>query len=228
MTTSTLSRHSLSSHCEKFSAVHRPVGRQDWRGCVRWAAIVFALAGPLSAAILEFDEYLERANAAKSRGDWESAASQFAQAINHPDLPGDGATRSAVNLEYGRAIGVLCHYDEAEKYLLRAKALAGTSGSTLIAALYELGAISVAQKKFAGAVGYFAELVPMIDRAPRTAPPSLVVADAYEKFAVALAATGQPEEAERRRREAGRIREAGPKAVPPGTITPYGAQCRKS
>jgi tetratricopeptide (TPR) repeat protein len=190
--------------------------------------MVLLVAGPAFAAILEYDEYLERANAARSRGDWESAASQFAQAINHPDLPRDGAMQSAVHREYGRAIGVLCHYEEAEKYLLRAKAMAGKTSSAMIPALYELGAINVAQKKFSAATGYFSELLPMIDRESRDGTPPLVVADAYEKFAVALAATGKPEEAELRRREADRIRETHPKAVAPGTITPYGTQCRKS
>ena len=206
----------------------RPARRELWRACIRRAAIVFFLASPVCAAILEYDEYLERANAARSRGDWESAASQFAQAINHPDLPRDGATQSAVLREYGRVIGVLCHYEEAEKYLLRAKATAGTTGSATIPALYELGAISVAQKKFAAAAGYLSELLPMIDRESRDGTPRLVVADAYEKFAVALAATGKPEEAALRRRDADRIRETQPKPLPAGTITPYGAQCRKS
>ena len=37
------------------------------------------------------------------------------------------------------------------------------------------------------------------------------MADAYEKYAVALAATGKADEAAERRREAGRIRETRPK-----------------
>jgi hypothetical protein len=52
----------------------------------------------------------------------------------------------------------------------------------------------------------------------------MLVADAYEKFAVALVATGKGGEAELRRRVAAKAREASPKALP-GTITPYGAKC---
>ena len=190
----------------------------------RWIVVALLLAGPVSASHLELDEYLQRADAAKNRGDWESVASQHAQAINHPDLPKTGTLRSAVHLEYGRAMGVLCQYDEAEIYLSRAKEIAEKSAISSFAALYELGAISVAQKKFAAAVGYFSPLVALIERESRIKTSPLAVADAYEKYAVALAATGKPDEAELRRREAGKIRETRPKA-PPGTITPYGAKC---
>ena len=183
------------------------------------------LSDAAQAADLEFDEYMQRANAAKNRGDWESVASQIAQAINHPDLPSASATRSAVHLEYGRAMGVLCHSDEAEKYLLLAKGIAQKGNISTFPALIELGALSVAQQKFPVAVGYFSELVPMIERESRIRTSPLVVADAYEKFAIALTATGKLEEAELRRRKAGKIRETSPKA-PPGTITPYGANCR--
>ena len=180
------------------------------------------------AGDLELDEYLQRANAAKIRGDWESVASQIAQAINHPDLPKTGAVRSGVHLEYGRAMGVLCQYREAEKYLLLAKEIADASGSATVGALYELGSASLAQKKFAAAVGYFSQLVPMIERDSRGKPSALVIADAYEKFSLALAETGKLEEAQSRRSEADKIRQTVQKVAAPGLITPYGKLCPKS
>lgn len=178
------------------------------------------------AGDLELDEYLQRANAAKIRGDWESVASQIAQAINHPDLPKTGALRSTVHLEYGRAMGVLCQYREAEKYLLLAKEIADVSGSASIGALYEMGSASVAQKKFATAVAYFSQLVAMIERDSRSKLSPSVVADAYEKYSLALAETGKLEEAQSRRSEADKIRQTAPKAVA-GLITPYGKLCPK-
>ena len=102
------------------------------------------------AADLDFDEYVQRADAAKKRGDWESVASQIAQAINHPDLPRAGAVRSAVHLDYGRAMGVLCHFDEAEKYLLLAKQIAQQGNVSTFQALVELGALNVQRKKIRG------------------------------------------------------------------------------
>ena len=186
--------------------------------------LVFFCVVPVEAAELELDEYLQRANAARERGDWESVASQTAQAVNHADLPKSGAERSAVHLEYGRAMGVLCQYEEAEKYLQLAREIAGKAGSPLPRVLYELGAVSVAQKKFSNAVQYFAQLDALIAGEPRSGVPALLVADAYEKFALALVAAGKGEEAELRRRAAAKARETSPRA-PPGTITPYGAKC---
>ncbi|MEO8103754.1 MAG: hypothetical protein ABI790_14625 [Betaproteobacteria bacterium] len=213
----------LSFFAEKF-------GVQFWRGktFAHLAVATLFIAAPAFAAQLEFDEYVQRAQAAVSRGDWESAASQYAQAINHPDLPRDTATRSTVNLEYGRAIGVLCHYGEAEKYLLRAREMVDKANASAFAALIELGAISVAQKKYAEAVGYFSPLLPLIERESRTKSSPRVVADAYEKFALALAATGKTADAESYKRAAAQIRATVPQAVAPGAITPYGTQCPPS
>ena len=124
-------------------------------------------------------------------------------------------------------MGVLCQYDEAEKYLLLARDIAAKAELSTFPALVELGASNAMQKKFAAAVGYFSQLPAMIERESRIRTAPLLVADAYEKFATALVATGKPEEAELPRREAGKIREAGVKATP-GLITPYGAMCPKS
>lgn len=191
------------------------------------AIVTCLLSVAVFASDLELDEYLQRANAAKSRGDWESVASQTAQAINHPDLPKTGTIRSAVHLEYGRAMGVLCHYEESEKYLLQAKEIAEKAKSPLFWTLYELGALSIAQKKFAGAVDYFSQLLPMMEQELQNKSSTLVVADAYEKYAVALTATGMSERAESLRREAGKVRQTGA-TLPRGALTPYGAQCQKS
>jgi len=189
------------------------------------AALLFPPAA--AAALLEFDEYLQRAEAARTRGDWESVANQFAQAINHPDLPGDGATRSMVNLEYGRALGVICQFGESEKFLLRAKDIAEKSAAPMFSVRYELGALSVAEKKYAEASTYFSQLPPLIAQDMRARSTPLLVADAYEKWAVALAALGRPDEAAARRAEAGKAREIRARPLPPGTVTPYGAQCPK-
>ncbi|MEP7156417.1 MAG: hypothetical protein ABI905_11635 [Betaproteobacteria bacterium] len=186
-----------------------------------------AISLPTHAAMLEFDEYLQRAEAARARSDWESVANQYAQAINHPDLPKDGVTRSMVNLEYGRALGVICQYEEAEKYLLRAKDIAEKSGAPMFSVLYELGSISVAEKKYANASIYFSGAVPSIDRDARAKNTPLIVADAYEKFALALTALGKADEAAARRADAAKVRETRLRPAPPGTITPYGAQCQK-
>lgn len=189
-------------------------------------ALVLTLAGNVThASDLELEEYLQRAASARARGDWQSAAHQFAQAINHADLPRGGTMRSEVHLEYGRSMGVLCQYAEAEKYLLKAKDIAAQAGAPMFPVLQELLAVSVAQKKYDAATAYFAQLQPLIERESRIKSSPLQVANAFEKIADVLMAAGKTAEADARRAEAARVREAAPKKAPAGTITPYGAQC---
>ena len=190
--------------------------------------VVALLLAPVRAATLDYDEYMQRAKAAKSRGDWQSVASQLAQAINHPDQPKGETERALLLLEYGRAIGVLCQFGEAEKYLLRSKVMVEKAGSSPFVALYELGAINVAQQKFAEAAGYFSQFALIAERESRATTSPQLLADGYEKFSIALAATGQTDEAQARRREALGLRETSPKAAPAGSITPYGLKCPKS
>ncbi len=189
---------------------------------------MLTLAGNVTlASDLELEEYLQRAASARARGDWQSAAHQFAQAINHADLPRGGAMRSEVHLEYGRSMGVLCQYAEAEKYLLKAKEIAAQARAPMFPALQELLAVSVAQKKYDAASAYFEQLQPLIERESRIKSSPLLVANAFEKVAEVLSAAGKADEAAARRAEAVRVREAAPKKAPAGTITPYGAQCPK-
>jgi hypothetical protein len=191
----------------------------------RWLTALWI--GAATAADLDLDEYLQRASAAKSRNDWESAAGQYAQAINHADLPRDAATRSNMHLEYGRAMGALCQFGESEKYLLRAKELATNAGGSVFPPLYELASLNAAQKKFAESGAYFSQLMPVIERESRAKSSPRLVADAFEKYALVLTAIGNVADADSRRREAEKIRAANPQPASPGTITPYGSQCSR-
>ena len=207
--------------------VQQPVSIKMFRLARTVPLLSLCLLLPAVAAVLDFEEYMQRAGASKRRGDWQSAASQYAQAINHPDLPKAGAERSLVHLEYGRAVGALCQFGEAEKYLLMAREIADRAGSSSFASLYELGGISVAQRKFTDALGYFSQMAQLAAKEPaRTAPPQLL-ADAWEKYAAALDATGKPDEAQQRRLDAQKLRDANPKAAVAGTTIAYAQRCAK-
>ena len=121
-------------------------------------------------------------------------------------------------------MGLLCHFEEAGKYLLLAKQIAQQGSVSTFHAVVELGALNVQRKKYAVAAGWYSEMMPMLERESRFKMSPLLLADALEKFAIAFAATEKPTEAESQRRAAAKIRETGLKA-PPGTITPYGAKC---
>ena len=201
---------------------------KHWRARVV-AVSILALPMVCTAADAEFDDVnIQRGYAAKKRGDWVSVASQFAAAINNTELPVDGpGGRAAATLEYGRAMGVLCQYAEAEKFLLRAKDMMRKTGDGELHILYELGAVNFAQQKYADATRYFSQMLARVERDVAVKKTPWLIADTLDKFAVALDATGQAADAKSRRDEAATIRESSTQTVPANALTPYGRACKK-
>jgi hypothetical protein len=140
-----------------------------------WQAICLVagalLGGPLHASMLDLDEYLQRAHASRQRGDWQSVASQMAQAVNHPDLPKTGDTRVKVLVGYAQAVGVLCQFDEASRYLQQALALSIRNRALQADVLDELGALHRAQQQPAQAADYLSQAAQVRQALPNAAPP---------------------------------------------------------
>lgn len=193
-------------------------------------ACLLLLAGCVSSINLRNAEgHAQAGYAAQNRGDWEGAARQFAQAVVNADLGnGEPQGKATVNYEYGRAMAVLCKYEDAEKYLLRAKEFNEKSGISPFLPVYELGSLNVFQKKYSAAIPYFVELIPLMEREGLRSRAPLGVADAYEKYAISLEAVGRSAEAVEQRKQARAIREANPNAKPVGGGTPYGTRCKNS
>jgi len=133
------------------------------------------LGGPVHASMLDLDEYIQRAHASRQRGDWQSVASQMAQAVNHPDLPKTGEARVKVLVGYAQAVGVLCQYDEASRYLQSALALSTTNRALQADVLDELGALHQAQQQAAQAADYLSQAAQVRQALPK---PPLPVARA--------------------------------------------------
>ncbi len=171
-------------------------------------------------AALEIDEYLERAQKARQRGDWQDAATNYAEALNHPDRPRNPAEWSELHLDYGRAMGVLCQYAEATTFFERALEIARKGNAGTARALYELGSLAVADRKPGVAVQH---LLPLLSEVEKREPRQLSAAqwaDARAKLSASLAALGRAEEAARWRNDA--------PPAPTGSareIIPYGARC---
>lgn len=193
------------------------------------ATLTLCMAASVSAALLEFDEYLQRADAARQRGDWQSVASQLAQAINHPDIPATGARRSGVHLGYARAVGVFCQYDEAEKYLLLAKEIAQAAGNPTFDAEFERGVMYAARGDFAQAVVILEPLERTAASAAASGPAPQRMVVLQEQLAAALAALNRPEDAARYRERAQALRQRHPEAgrASGDSLTPYGTRCTR-
>jgi tetratricopeptide (TPR) repeat protein len=196
-----------------------------------WIVTISTLLGGCVSAIntRNAEVHAQAGYSAQGRGDWEMAARQFAQAVVNSDLAdADPRGRATVNYEYGRAMGVVCRYDDSEKYLLRAKDFDEKSGRPPFLPLYELAVLNVYQRKYNQAIAYFQQLMPFIESEKLTTTAPLGVADAYEKWAIALEATGNQAGAEAMRAKAAKIRSENPNAKPLGPGTPYGTRCGKA
>lgn len=194
------------------------------------AVLIAALTGGCAAPInlRNAGAHAQAGYAANAQGDWETARQQFAQAVYNADLGDAGSSvKGQVNYEYGRVLGIMCSWQESEKYLLRSKQFSEQGGRSAYLSLYELGLLNEKQGKSGQAAKYFAELLPLMEKENLRAKYPLGVADAYERYAAALVATGHAAEAEAKRGEAQTIRSANPNAMPFGSITPYGSACTK-
>ncbi len=190
----------------------------------------FIVSGCASALnIQNAENHAQAGYVAQSRGDWQNSMRQFAQAVVNADLgDADSQGKSVVNYEYGRSLGVLCKYEDAEKYLLRSKELKEQLGQSPYLALYELGLLNETQGKYTAAAIYFAQLISEMKKEGLQSRYPLGVADAYERYATALEKTGKTAEASIQHKEASAIRSANPDAKPFGALTPYGTQCANS
>jgi len=199
-----------------------------WLFCATLSLVLVAgCAAPIN--IRNAEAHAQAGYAAKARGDWDTARRQFAQAVVNADLGGaDAYGRGQVNYEYGRVLGVMCAWSQSEKYLLRSRQFAEESGRSPYLAVYELALLKDKQGDVAQVARYLGELLPLMEKENLRSKYPLGVADAYERYGAALAATGRPTEAERMLQEARIIHLANPDAKPFGSVTPYGTVCGKA
>ncbi len=198
----------------------------------RLAMISFCctLGGCVASAVNQrtAENYAQAGHAAIRAGDWNAALQYFSRAMVNADLGNfDDAQKARFSYEYGRALGITCHYPEAKKYLAESKKLAEQANHSSYLPLYELGLLSEKEGKPAAAAENFAQLLPQIERENLESRAPLGVADIYTRYAKALDATGKPAAAADARKKAETLIADNPNAMPLGSPTPYGTACNK-
>lgn len=190
------------------------------------SSLLVGCAAPIN--IKNAERHAQAGYVAQRNNDWDTARRQFAQAVVNADLGGAEAQgKGIVNYEYGRALGVTCFHEEAEKYLLRSKEFQEQLGQSPYLALYELGLLTEKQRQYAKAAAYFSQLIPLMEKAGLQSQYPLGVADAYERYGKALKELGKDAEARLAEQKASSIRVENPDAKPFGRVTPYGTACTK-
>ncbi len=221
------------------AGAERPVWRGRTLAAVGLLASAIALAGCAGSAKREVDSpassmrdaeiQAEAGFASIQKGDWDTARLLLARAlINAERGKAPPAGQALLNYQYGRTLGVACAWEEAERHLQRAAQLDEQRGASPHLAIYELALMKQHQRRYDEAVKYFQQLIPMIEKQGLRETYPWGVADAYDRLASSLMASGRMAEAVAPREEAQRIRAAHPTAEPFGILTPYGSACARA
>lgn len=189
-------------------------------------AAVIALGGCAAPINLrDAENYAQAGYAAQAKGDWPAARMFFSRALVNADLADSRQGRAQISYEYGRVLGVMCDYDEAEKNLLRSLEFGEKEGAAPMLSLLELGLLNEARGRALPAEHYYAELIPVMEREGAEKRFPLGAADTFDHHGNVLETLGRHGEADAEHAKAKKIRAAHPEAQPFGHMTPYGTQC---
>ena len=168
----------------------------------------------------------QAAQSALQNNDWDAARVHWAKAVVNGELGNAPDSQMAIlYYEYGRALGVTCFYNEAEKYLKKAYNLDEKTNGPVYMTLLELARLNLNQKKYDNALHYFDKLMPVLEKinAKSQSPAELsVVLDEYSE---ALTNMDMLQRAKQFKAEAKKMRETFSGAFSITDRTPYGSQC---
>lgn len=168
--------------------------------------------------------YAEGCAETSTNKDWNVAHrnwSVMAAFTSKVDTP--PATTSNVLFEYGRSLGVLCEFQEAERILRQAQQLFDRNKGPTHLVLIELARLNLAQKKYLTGLNYLDEIFKQIAIGSLNSIEPGWLEDIVEEYATALSAVGRDEQAVEKRKL---MRARDPDVLrAPEYRTPYGSQC---
>lgn len=136
---------------------------------------------------------------------------------------------SATLYGYGRMLGYTCDLSGAENTIKESLAIErnvfGPVSGNISKRLSELARLSLAQKKYREAVGYFQEAVPMLEKLGMLDSDPVGYADYLETYAAALKQTRKTEEAKEIYEKAESIRDRNPGKEAQFVPVNYGQGC---
>lgn len=170
--------------------------------------------------------HAQAADAASARGDWNTARREWGQTVHAAEqikLP--PIALAVIYYEYGRAAGVTCRFKVAATYLNKAYQLDRRNDGPQYLALVELARLNLDRGKYALAVRYFEQAIPLLEHigAPRQAPAEF--ARVLDEYAVGLRARGRTRAAAQVAARAAALRQHFPDYHSMSERTPYARSC---
>ena len=170
---------------------------------------------------------MRAAVSASQVGDWDLSRRHWAKAVVNSKLAHEPEQKMAVlNYEYGRALGVTCFFDEAEKHLNLAYQQDVNTGGPSYNDLVELARLNLDQKKWKASIAYYKKALPVLDAINASTDAPHAYADILTEYALAIDKAGESG-ALGYRNEAESIRKKHPEGHSITERTPYGTQCTK-
>jgi tetratricopeptide (TPR) repeat protein len=194
------------------------------------AALALAAAGCTSMEKRSFQTnqrvHLQNAEAAEKTGNWESAQRSYYLALQNAERAGAGKKElAALNHKVGRASGITCKYDVAEKHLTKAYELDKKASGPAHNLLVELARMNLAQGKPVDAANNFEKALPGLEKARAQKYDPIGFAEVLEDYATALDKGGMQSQAKTVSARAAEVRAHSQGKAPVALRVAYGSHC---
>lgn len=190
-------------------------------------SIVFstiALSNPINRKNAKV--YAQTADKAAKSGDWEAARLNWAKAVKNSELGKiNESTLSVFYYEYGRALGVTCFNELAEKYLLKSLHIDEKLTGNTYLPLAELTRLNLDNKDYSEATEYYKKLFPELDKLNASTKAPIAYADMLDEYSYSLLELGLKDKAEKTKFQANKIRSKHSRHYSITDRTPYGTKC---
>ena len=174
-------------------------------------------------------KYWDAAIAARDQGNWSLARSNWSKMIINGDLGGlDQRNMSIAYYEYGRASGILCMWEEAEKGLKKSLEIDRSNSGPIHLPLIELARLNFDRGKYGQAAEYFEEAKSIVDSFNAETRDPLGYAEFLDELSESIEKSNADGKTTSYRERADELRAAFPNGTKHTDRTPYGTQCTAS
>jgi tetratricopeptide (TPR) repeat protein len=197
--------------------------------CSLAGVILFGQQGWAAAKdpnLAAMERYAKSGFSAAQRGDWDKARDVFGKAVASAEkFEADQRTMAVLYLEYGRALGVVCEFDEARTYIERALAVDEATGGPVHMSHVELARLNRAEHSFEQAEVHYRTAMPMLAKHSIPTVDPIGYAEFLDEYAEVLRRIGREGNAVPLDLESIELRRRNPGKSSQVSATPYGERC---
>jgi len=177
--------------------------------------------------VITADRYFQQGKQLSSQGNWSEARVAYGRALTNVEwgnLP--ESSKALYSFNFGRASGVICDWENAEKYLEQAYNIYAKTEPQLHYELIELAQMNDARGNYSKASQYYSMTIVEVKKHNLDKNAPMAHADTLSRYSTVESKLGNNEKSLLLKQEADLIIKSNPgKSIPAGT--PYGKFCTK-